>query len=184
MHLGLEMIGYKETKHGWAVWKNPSELAMWTEAINAKFFGKGKLYERADWGRLLGRYMASLCTISASAITDMQHLLFAEELIAAYPNAKVVFTTRDPDSSWKSYEATVVEMSSVTLEIAKARFIAYDDEVRSLVPKERLLDYRVGEGWESLCKFLEKPVPAEAFPKVNDTQVFHERMDNDIYESV
>ncbi|KAJ7127669.1 P-loop containing nucleoside triphosphate hydrolase protein [Mycena epipterygia] len=199
MCIALEMLGYKETNHGWTVWTNASEIAMWTEAINAKFFGKGKLYERADWDRLLGHYMA---------VTDVPHCLFAEELITAYPDAKVVLTTRDPDSWWRSYDATVsvalqaargegtakefwrlvalamFKTENVTPEIAKARFTAYYEEVRSLVPKERVLDYRVGEGWESLCKFLEKPVPVEAFPKVNDTQAFHSRMDNDIYESI
>ncbi|KAJ7127634.1 hypothetical protein C8R44DRAFT_778624 [Mycena epipterygia] len=98
MRIALEMLEYKKTNHGFAVWTNPSERAMWTEAINAKFFGKGRLYGRADWDRLLGHCMA---------VTDVPHLLFAEELIAAYPEAKVILTMRDPDSWWKSYEETI-----------------------------------------------------------------------------
>jgi hypothetical protein len=64
----------------------------------------------------------------------------------------------------------------VTEEIAKARYIEYYEEVWRLVPKEQLLEYRVGEGWESLCEFLDKGIPAEPFPKVNDTQAFHTHM--------
>jgi hypothetical protein len=36
------------------------------------------------------------------------------------------------------------------------------------LPKERLLVYRLGDGWEPLCKFLGKPVPDEPFPRIND----------------
>ena len=39
--------------------------------------------------------------------------------------------------------------------------------IRGLVPKERLLEWSVDEGWEPLCKFLGKPVPNEPFPRVN-----------------
>ncbi|KAJ7216000.1 P-loop containing nucleoside triphosphate hydrolase protein [Mycena pura] len=200
MHIALEMLGYNETNHGFKVATNPHDREMWTEAINAKFFGKGTLYGRKEWDQLLGHCMA---------ITDVPHLLFAEELIRAYPEAKVVLTIRDPDRWWQSYEDTIgtdlrspigvnpwLEPSAVaairmffrlvlgtmfgtpepTPEVAKARFVAHYDEVRRLVPKERLLEYRVGEGWERLCGFLAKPVPAEPFPKVNDTEAFHKEL--------
>src|ERR1700761_1437417 len=41
------------------------------------------------------------------AVTDVPHILFAEDLIAAYPDAKVILTTRDPEEWWKSYSSTV-----------------------------------------------------------------------------
>jgi hypothetical protein len=41
-------------------------------------------------------------------------------------------------------------------ETAKVRFLAHYDEVGSLVPKERLLEFDVKEGWKPLCKFLGK----------------------------
>lgn len=39
--------------------------------------------------------------------------------------------------------------------------------IRGLVPKERLLEWTVEDGWEPLCAFLGKPVPDEPFPHVN-----------------
>ena len=36
-----------------------------------------------------------------------------------------------------------------------------------MVPKERFLEWKVEEGWEPLCKFLDKDVPDEPFPHVN-----------------
>lgn len=45
---------------------------------------------------------------------------------------------------------------------------AHEDKVRSLVPKEQLLEMDLNDGWEPLCKFLGVPVPNEPFPRAND----------------
>ncbi|KAH6884539.1 hypothetical protein B0T10DRAFT_493344 [Thelonectria olida] len=48
---------------------------------------------------------------------------------------------------------------------------AYDRHhrvIREMVPPERLLEYRMGEGWEPLCEFLDKAVPDVEFPWVNE----------------
>lgn len=39
--------------------------------------------------------------------------------------------------------------------------------IRGLVPKERLLEWSVEDGWEPLCRFLGKPIPDEPFPHAN-----------------
>ncbi|KAJ6625992.1 P-loop containing nucleoside triphosphate hydrolase protein [Mycena sp. CBHHK59/15] len=201
MRIALEELGYSETNHGFIVWTNLCEMEMWTEAIRAKYFGEGKPYGREEWDQLLGH---------CQAVTDVPHILFAEELIAAYPDAKVILTKRDPNSWWRSYQATIepslhskfgvmnawlepqtagkvrdfwrlvflamFKTDNVTEEVAKARYVAYYEEVEAMVPKERLLDYKVGEGWETLCSFLGKDIPAIGFPKVNDAQGFHQHM--------
>ncbi|KAJ6555421.1 hypothetical protein DFH09DRAFT_1492689 [Mycena vulgaris] len=116
----------------------------------------GKPYGRAEWDRLVDHCMA---------VTDVPHILFAEELIAAYPEAKVILTTAvnawfEPQTAWKVREfwrivfLAMFKIDNVTPEIAKARFAAHYD----------------------LCKFLEKDIPAGPFPKVNDTQAFHAHM--------
>ncbi|KAL8916913.1 MAG: hypothetical protein Q9208_008277 [Pyrenodesmia sp. 3 TL-2023] len=38
--------------------------------------------------------------------------------------------------------------------------------VRETVPKERLLEFNVKEGWPPLCDFLQVPVPDEPFPNL------------------
>lgn len=43
------------------------------------------------------------------------------------------------------------------------------NEVKSVVPADRLLVWEVKEGWEPICKFLNVPVPQNPFPRVNDT---------------
>lgn len=52
----------------------------------------------------------------------------------------------------------------------------HEDEVRRTVAPERLLEWRVTEGWQPLCKFLEVPVPDMPFPRVNDSREFIDRV--------
>lgn len=49
----------------------------------------------------------------------------------------------------------------------------YDEHhafIRGIVPAERLLEFRVQDGWEPLCKFLGRGPPDAPFPHVNDTE--------------
>jgi hypothetical protein len=49
--------------------------------------------------------------------------------------------------------------------------------VRGLgLPKDRLLEWSVEDGWEPLCEFLSKPVPASEFPNGNPPKAWAERI--------
>jgi hypothetical protein len=56
MHSALRILGYNDTHHMNTVIQNPSEIDAWTAAINAKFYGRGKPYGRAEWDALLGNF--------------------------------------------------------------------------------------------------------------------------------
>ena len=49
---------------------------------------------------------------------------------------------------------------------------SHNAEIRRSVPSERLLDFKVSDGWERLCNFLGVPVPGVPFPHVNDMSAF------------
>ncbi len=51
---------------------------------------------------------------------------------------------------------------------AVARYNAYAEEVKTLVPADRLLVFQVTDGWGPLCRFLGVPEPQEPFPNLND----------------
>jgi Sulfotransferase domain len=51
---------------------------------------------------------------------------------------------------------------------AIARYNAYADEVKAAVPAEKLLVFKVDQGWAPLCAFLGVPQPATEFPNMND----------------
>ncbi|KAJ6537149.1 P-loop containing nucleoside triphosphate hydrolase protein, partial [Mycena capillaripes] len=191
MRAALEILGYGDVYHGMSFLANPLEAEMWTEAINARYFGRGKPYGRAEWDQLLGH---------CGAVTDMPAAMFAADLVAAYPDAKAILTTRDPDKWWTSFTQAIVAVTSsrrfhlaawldpglgrvsalaglvfsvivgpvIAEEGAKERFLKHYNDVRRLVPRERLLEFEISEGWGPLCAFLEKDVPNMEFPRTND----------------
>lgn len=52
----------------------------------------------------------------------------------------------------------------------RKKFNDWNQSVIDYVPKDRLLVYQVKEGWDPLCKFLNKPVPDISFPYKNKTK--------------
>ena len=56
-------------------------------------------------------------------------------------------------------------------------FASRNQEVIDALPPERLLVYSPKEGWESLCAFLDVPVPAGPFPRVNSRDELSEASD-------
>lgn len=76
-------------------------------------------------------------------------------------------------------------LDSLTESCAKEYFIGYHENLRRIVPKERLLEFKVQDGYKPLCDFLQVPVPTrkvdgkeieEAFPYVNEGVAFWERL--------
>ena len=202
MQFALDILGIP-CYHSMLMWHNNLDCKMWDEALDAKFFGKGKPFTRADWDQLLG---------SHSAVADVPAIAFAEELIEAYPEAKVVLVERDIESWYKSFnEAVIWDLHSWPMYFAakldpyflrpitathhrwktgwwnahskqemqdksRAKYREHYAHVRRITPKERLLNYKLGSGWEPLCEFLGKPVPNVPFPRVNEANTFQEKM--------
>jgi hypothetical protein len=50
---------------------------------------------------------------------------------------------------------------------------AHNAAVIKAIPPERLLVFKVSEGWAPLCRFLGVQVPDTPFPRVNDAESFH-----------
>lgn len=51
----------------------------------------------------------------------------------------------------------------------------HNAHIRKVVPKERLLEMDLQDGWEPLCKFLGKPIPDEPFPRSNEAAAVQQR---------
>lgn len=122
------------------------------------------------------------------------------EIAKAYPDCKILLTTRDADAWWHSISTVLFEphhlntlhrMASWWIpglrpvlsltdswhKLYAKRYGAMDkhvmqkriDEVQAKIPKERLLVWKVQDGWPPLCEFLGRPVPDEPFPRMNDS---------------
>ncbi|KAF2967588.1 hypothetical protein GQX73_g5979 [Xylaria multiplex] len=195
MRAAMKQLGFVDTYHMMnCSIENPPDALLWMDALRAKYDGVGE-FTRKDWDKLLG---------GSQAVCDWPACAFAKELIEAYPEAKVVMTTRDVDSwhastmktvywrvtdpelrmlshfSWaaKMYYPMLKKFFDTFFEgdfpnRGKEVFTKHYAEVRKMVPADRLLEYRVQDGWEPLCKFLDVPVPKDVpFPNVNDNSDF------------
>ena len=184
---------------------------MWEDALQAKLdstTGNAKAFGRKEFDGLLSDW---------GAVTDQPTSFLAEDLINAYPEAKVVLVERDVERWYKSYEATVISGSQSPMipfislidrtyvgkfasqtdliaryyfnileprvryllfnnpvffnhwrDKAKDVYLAHNELIKRITPKERLLLFRLEDGWEPLCAFLGKPVPDTAWPNTDD----------------
>jgi len=63
-----------------------------------------------------------------------------------------------------------------------AVYDAHNEYIRSVVPKDRLLEHNAADGWEPLCKHLGVAIPTDAqgnkipYPHVNDTKALQALM--------
>lgn len=140
----------------------------------------------ANWDQLFAGFD---CTV------DWPSAFYWRELAAHYPDAKILLTVRSAESWYKSFSNTILKViesgKSVTglgprlvgeqvfggragdRDYAIELFERNTAEVQAAFPPERLLTYHIGDGWEPLCQFLDRPVPDTPFPRTNSTEQFH-----------
>jgi len=161
----------------WELLAHQEHAPIWTAA------GMGTL---PDWSKLLDGYGATV---------DFPAAAFWPNLMESFPDSFVLLSLRDTESWWKSCRRTafpfVLGMPSSPVKdmiltlwekrfitdvmnerAAKAAFDAYNDEVRAGVPPERLIEWRLGDGWGPICAALQISVPKEPFPHVNTAEEF------------
>lgn len=94
MQEAYAILGFQEPYHFASIVMNIRDADMWIEALNAKFKGIGKPYGKKEFDQLLGH---------CGAVTDTPCCFFWEELIEAYPEAKVVLVERDEQKWLESF---------------------------------------------------------------------------------
>ncbi|KAI8144352.1 P-loop containing nucleoside triphosphate hydrolase protein [Fennellomyces sp. T-0311] len=63
-------------------------------------------------------------------------------------------------------------------ETIKRKYMEHIEWVKKFVPAEKLLVLELGEGWDRLCAFLDKPVPSEPYPRTNSTEDMKKMAEN------
>jgi hypothetical protein len=86
----LEQLGFGPCHHMEEVVKHPAEVPTWEAAARG---------EPVDWVRFMERYRSSV---------DFPSALYHRELMAAFPDAKVILSLRDPESWYESMRQTIV----------------------------------------------------------------------------
>ncbi|MAF83695.1 MAG: sulfotransferase [Gammaproteobacteria bacterium] len=139
-----------------------------------------------DWTGLFAGYEATV---------DFPACVFYRELMDAFPDAVVILSVRDPERWWNSFSKLLSlvskaqyfgfvpmfrKFSAMNVHLVEYVFdglpdkdraigcyLRHIEDVKEKTPAERLLVYRISEGWEPLCQFLDKPVPNIPFPHAN-----------------
>ena len=184
MKMALEQLGVGRCYHMVEVFEKPQHMALWRAAADG---------HPVDWDALLAGYGATV---------DWPACHFWRQLMDHFPDAKVLLTVRDAERWYESaydtiYQAMIGPLPVANPETRAQREMAvkivledtfggrfedrahaigiyerHNAEVRRAVAPNRLLVYEIGQGWEPLCRFLGRPVPADPFPRVNSRDDF------------
>ena len=191
LQIALQEIGFGPCYHMMELFEHPEHAPVWHGAADGA---------PTDWRALLDGYRAAV---------DWPACYFWRELMAEFPNAKVLLTERDPESWYNSISRTIFEIiaradamaddpvrgpqirmsryvvrdktfgGNIDKDHVLAVYKAHNEAVKREVPPEKLLVYDVKEGWEPLCAFLDVPVPDTEFPRTNSAEEFRARMPKD-----
>lgn len=167
------------------VFSRPEHVGTWHAAARG---------DAVDWPALLSGYAAAV---------DWPASAYWRELSAAFPDALVLLSVREPERWWDSADETIfptirdrgampeamLPWHDMVMEMLRSRFTdALDDraaclaaferhneDVRAAVPAERLLEWTASDGWGPICQALGLPVPATPFPRTNTREEWRER---------
>jgi hypothetical protein len=179
LKIALEKLLGAPCYHMMEVFEHPEHVAAWHAAARG---------DMPDWRDLFRDYAAAVDWPAAS---------FWPEIGAAFPDAVILLSTRDPESWWKSASTTIFPSSrqaegpwrEMIDAVFASRFTpALDDkeaclaaferhyaDARRRIPPARLLEWNASEGWPPLCRALGVPEPGEPFPRVNTGEEFAQR---------
>ena len=93
----LQILGYTPFAGMAHNYFRDNRFALWDEAISAR--STTTPFSRADFEKFLGPY---------DAVSGWSAAILAEDLVKAYPDAKVVLATREPGEWERSWRETVV----------------------------------------------------------------------------
>jgi len=170
--------------------------------LKAKFQGKGKPFGRAEFDKILGHCAVVTDTPSncfgpelIEAYPEAKVVLCERDFDAWMKSFNTVIEGSfgwkytilgwtDPlwmgrldrfISNWvpNQFHARTEEECRAN---ARKVYEEHYSEIRRITPKKRLLEYRLGEGWEPLCRFLGKPIPDVPFPHINETEMLKEQL--------
>lgn len=191
MKAALERLGYVKCHHMMEVFPSTEQLRLWDE------IGEGAT---PDWDEVFAGFQASVDFPSAAYWSEIaEHYPDAKVILTTrsfeswYKSAsETIYAASTHMPGWMRAiipkARTINRMVNNTVwsrvfhgrfedyEYARKVFEDHEAAVKAAFPPERLLVFEPKQGWEPLCQFLEKDVPDEPFPHVNDTEDFKKRV--------
>lgn len=153
---------------------------------------------------LRGRYNWILKILSRyDAAEDTPWYMIYKELDRRIPNCKFILTIRDEESWYKSVSKHIGDLRSPLHEYVYGRgkglpkdnkkntIKVYSNHNKEVIEyfKDRpndllIIDFTTGEKWDSLCKFLGKPIPEIDFPHVNKVNYSKPKVNQSIKKKI
>lgn len=153
LQAGLQRLGYDAVYHGWDIlFEEPSRCRGWVRLARRKWLNEapGLPIRAEEFDELMGH---------AEAVVDAAGSVFAADLIAAYPDAKVVLNTRQDMDAWmRSMQESLISINNNRILycfhfFSKRLFWAWNAYERYLWPAMfRNLDSREGHGAATLAR--------------------------------
>jgi hypothetical protein len=189
----LERLGFSKCYHMTEVFANPGHVQVWDAASRG---------EPVDWEGLFRGYQATVDWPGCNFYREYLRLYPEAKVILttrdpdrwydsarqtiyyvmnAFPRWIIPLVPR-MRRTWRMLDRLIwdgmfrgrFEDRAHAIEV----FNRHNEEVRRVVPPDRLLVYEVKEGWGPLCSFLGVSAPeCEPFPHLNDTEEFRSRIE-------
>jgi hypothetical protein len=179
LKIALEQLLGEPCYHMVEVFAHPEHVPLWHDAM---------LDKPVDWDTVFEGYAATV---------DWPGGGVWQSIWAAYPDAKILLSTRRSADEWwgsasktifpameggppgmEAWHAMTDDMAKrLTSDVkdeeqCKAAYERHNANVRATVPKEQLIDWQPQDGWGPLCEALGVPEPSEPFPLTNTTADF------------
>lgn len=196
LQLAIEKLGFGKCYHMEELLRNPEGVKHWTNAYKEKsvrweelfknyqsivdFPGSMYYKELADYypeskvilsvrdpERWYNSVRSTIYSFDPGPAIKIRMLLMMPFSTTARNLFKVILL--NDKSIWKKF----FEGRFKDKEYAINKFNNHIEEVKKVIPKDRLLIFEAKDGWAPLCKFLNTEIPNEPYPNSNKQNDFH-----------
>ncbi|MGF1490031.1 MAG: sulfotransferase family protein [Prochloraceae cyanobacterium] len=195
---GLEQLGFNKCYHMKELIDRPENVSFWEKASQGKSINWDEIFK--DYKATVDYPGCSYYIQLMERYPDAKVILTVRDPEKWYESVfntiyqlslKIKQKSQNTETEISLHKQNLIRLFNVVVEQVfqkdfqgKFRYKQYAievfnqhiAEVKQKVPAEKLLVYQVKEGWQPLCKFLDRPIPDNEFPHLNDRGEFKERL--------
>lgn len=192
VHHGIDMQ-VPDDEWQWQIFNKAADAA-----FPDRSFYRGTPFAREEWDEWCSHFdaitdIASFYAVSLiKAYPDAKVILVERDIESWLKSIWIIFKQWEAPAAKFLYESVAPRTSSIagtasmkfqlgwseTEDIkkiwpnARKSYERHYRDVRSMVPPEQLLEFKLKDGWGPLCEFLGKKEPAGSFPHINETAAY------------